>query len=277
MSRIASTTLSPTGMRRTRRWVACRSSAVIAALGVAWCSPVVSMRMRRSAARSGVGHVDLHQEAVELRLGQRIGTLLLQRVLRRQHVKGRRKVVPLAGDRHVVLLHRLEQGGLGARAGAVDLVGHQQLGEDRSAHELEGPLAVDALLEDLRAEDVGRHEVGRELHAARVEAEHGAQRIDELGLGEAGHADEQAVAAGQQRDEHLLDDLRLAEDHRTDGGAGGGDPVERGFRGAGDGGFQSGGVSHGRSRARQRLVMLAFDMDEGLLGAYVSATNVTRR
>ena len=35
----------------------------------------------------------------------------------------------------------------------------------------------------------------------RVEAEHGAERLDELGLGEAGHADEQAVAAGEEGDE----------------------------------------------------------------------------
>ena len=31
--------------------------------------------------------VDLHQEAVELRLGQRIGAFLLERVLRREHVE----------------------------------------------------------------------------------------------------------------------------------------------------------------------------------------------
>ena len=43
----------------------------------------------------GIEDVDLHQEAVELRLGQRIGAFLLQRVLRRQHVEGRGQVVAL--------------------------------------------------------------------------------------------------------------------------------------------------------------------------------------
>ena len=38
---------------------------------------------------------------------------------------------------------------------------------------------------------------GRELDAPGVEAEHGAERLDELRLGEAGHADEKAVAAGE--------------------------------------------------------------------------------
>ena len=44
----------------------------------------------------GIADVDLQQEAVELRLGQRIGALLLDRVLGRQHVEGLRQVVALA-------------------------------------------------------------------------------------------------------------------------------------------------------------------------------------
>ena len=52
--------------------------------------------------------VDLHQEAVELRLGQGIGAFLLQRVLRRQHVERFRQVMPRAGHRDVLLLHRLQ-------------------------------------------------------------------------------------------------------------------------------------------------------------------------
>ena len=38
------------------------------------------------------------------------------------------------------------------------------------------------------------------------------QRLDEQRLGQPGHADEQAVAAGEQRDQHLIDDLVLADD-----------------------------------------------------------------
>ena len=60
--------------------------------------------------------VDLHQEAVELRFGQRIGAFLLQRVLRRQHMERRRQVVARARDRDVMLLHRLQQRRLRARA-----------------------------------------------------------------------------------------------------------------------------------------------------------------
>ena len=113
-----------------------------------------------------------------------------------------------------MLLHRLQQGRLGARAGAVDLVGHQELGEDRALDEAERAAPSARLVEDLRAENVGGHQVRRELHPPCVEPEHGAERLDQLRLGEAGHADEQAVAAGQDRHQGEVDHLLLAEDDR---------------------------------------------------------------
>ena len=54
-----------------------------------------------------------------------------------------------------------------------------------------------------------------------IEAEHGAHGLDQLGLGEARHADQQRVAAGQHGDQRLLDHLLLAEDDRADRGLGG--------------------------------------------------------
>ena len=104
--------------------------------------------------------------------------------------------------------------------GAVDFVGHQQLREHRAGDEAEAALAARAFLQHLGAEDVGRHQVGRELDAPAVEAEHDAHGVDQLGLGEAGHADQQRVAAGQDGDQRALDHGVLAEDHRADGGLG---------------------------------------------------------
>ena len=170
-----------------------------------------------------IADVDLHQEAVELRFRQRIGAFLLQRVLRGEHVERLRQIVARAGDGDVLLLHRLQQRRLGARAGAVDLVGHQELGEDRTGDEAEAALAGLAFLQHLGAENVRRHQVGRELDAPRVEAEHDAHGLDELGLGETGHAKKQRVAAGQDGDESLLDDLVLAEYDGADRGLGGAD------------------------------------------------------
>ena len=166
--------------------------------------------------------VDLHQEAVELRFGQRIGAFLLQRVLRREHMERRRQVVARARDRDVMLLHRLQQRGLRARAGAVDLVGHQKLREHRTRQmKRKIALAARRLLQHFGAENVGGHQVGRELDAARVEPERDAHRLDQLGLGEARHADQQRVAAGEDRDQRAVDHALLAEDHGADRGAGG--------------------------------------------------------
>ncbi len=89
------------------------------------------------------------------------------------------------------------------------------------------------LLHHLGAENVGRHQVRRELDAAGVEAEHDAERLDQLGLGEAGHADQQRVAAGEQRDQRALDHAFLAEDDAADAVADPGDVGQRLF-GLGD-------------------------------------------
>ena len=59
---------------------------------------------------------------------------------------------------------------------------------------------------------VGGHEIGGELDAVRLQPDHGTERFHELGLGKARHADEQAMAARQDRDQRIVDDRLLAED-----------------------------------------------------------------
>ena len=74
--------------------------------------------------RGREAQAQLEEEAVELGLGQRVGTLLLQRVLRGEHVEGLLQGMGLSARRDAVLLHRLEQRRLGLGRRAVDLVGH---------------------------------------------------------------------------------------------------------------------------------------------------------
>ena len=81
-------------------------------------------------------------------------------------------------------------------------------------------LPAGAFLQHFGAENVRRHQVGRELDAPRIEPEHGAHGLDELGLGKPGHAEEKRMAAGQDGDQRLLDDLVLAEDDGADRGLG---------------------------------------------------------
>jgi hypothetical protein len=147
--------------------------------------PVVANNMRRSAAASGV--------------------------LGGEHVEGTRHVMADAGHGDVMLLHGLEQRGLSLGAGAVDLVGHQELGEDRSFDEAEAAPPGRALLQHFRAHDVGGHQIRRELDALVLESEHGAERLDQTRLGKAGHADQKRVSAGEQRNQGKVDHALLAE------------------------------------------------------------------
>ena len=116
-------------------------------------------------------------------------------------------------DRHLPLLHHLEQRRLHLRRRAVDLVGEQEVAEDRAELGLElgavGPV-------DARADEIRRDEVGRELHALERAAEHGRGRLDRERLREPGHALDQHVPAGEQADEHPLEHLLLAGDHAPD-------------------------------------------------------------
>ena len=62
------------------------------------------------------------------------------------------------------------------------------------------------------AGDVRRHQVGRELDALEADVENPGQRADHQRFGQARHAFQQAMAAGENRGEQLLDHVALADD-----------------------------------------------------------------
>ena len=68
-------------------------------------------------------------------------------------------------DADLAFVHGLEQRGLGARGGPVDLVRQQHVGEDRTPPEAQTPVPG---IQDLGAENVGRQEIGCELHTGEV-------------------------------------------------------------------------------------------------------------
>ena len=78
-----------------------------------------------------------------------------------------------------------------------------------------------ALDDDLRARDVGGHEVGRELDASEGEVERACEGADEECLAHAWHAFEQDVPADEEAREDPLDDLSLPHYHLADLIAGG--------------------------------------------------------
>ena len=165
----------------------------------------------------GIIDIDAEHEAVELRLGKRVGAFLFERVLRREHEERRLERERVAGGGDAVFLHGLEQRGLRLRRSAVDLIGEQHLGKDRPLDEAVFLFpAVLVHLQDVGAGDVRRHEIGGELDALELEIEHLGDGAHEHRLREAGHADEQHMAARDDRGEHVLHDLLLPDDGLAD-------------------------------------------------------------
>jgi hypothetical protein len=156
---------------------------------------------------------DLEQEAVELRLGQRVGAFLLDRVLRGEHHEGRRERVRLALDGDLLLLHHFEERGLRFRGRPIDLVGEQQVGEHRPAARREGARA--RVVERVPG-DVGGHQVGGELDAREFPGEGARKRLHQQRLAQPRHALDQHVARGEQRGERLLEDFGLADQRTAD-------------------------------------------------------------
>src|SRR4029079_16363168 len=117
--------------------------------------------------------------------------------------------------RHLVLLHRFQQCALRLGARAVDLVGEDDLREDRARVEAErGAVAV----EDRHADDVGRQQVGGELDALVVEPQQARARVAERRLADAGHVLDQQVAAREDAGHGEAVLALLAQDDLAGGG-----------------------------------------------------------
>ena len=139
------------------------------------------------------------REPVELRLRQRVGALILDRVVGGDHHERFRQQPGFTIDADLRLGHRLEQRGLRLRRCPVDLVGEQQVGEDRSGPELEAPRAH---VVDRRAEQVGGQQIRRELHPGEVHAERGGEAPRDERLAEPGDVLDEDVPAGEDHQQN---------------------------------------------------------------------------
>ncbi len=155
----------------------------------------------------GIAEGEPQEESIHLRLGQRIGSEVLDGVLRRHDHERVRQLAPLPLDGHGSLVHGFEQRRLRLGRCPVDLVGEHDVREDRAGVELE---AVRRRVEDGNAEDVRRKRVARKLNSSEIEIETLAKSPRERGLAHAGHVLDQDVSAGEQRREQHVHNARLA-------------------------------------------------------------------
>ncbi len=158
----------------------------------------------------GVADVDPHQEAVHLGLGERMGPVILEGVLGRDHHEGSGERVGLVIQRDLRLVHRLQQAGLGLGAGPVDLIGQDDVGEQGARLELEGPRLG---APDADPEDVGGEQVAGELDPLEGAPERAGQSLGKRGLPHPRHIFDEEVAPSEERDEGEPDLVRLAHQH----------------------------------------------------------------
>ena len=102
------------------------------------------------------------EEAVELRFWQRESALKLDGILRRDQQEWTREAHGLAIDRHLSLLHRLQQRRLRARRRAVHLIRQHDIGEERPLAKLE---LADFLVVEAQAGDIAGQQIGGTLDA----------------------------------------------------------------------------------------------------------------
>jgi hypothetical protein len=135
--------------------------------------------------RGGIAHDLFEQEPVGLRLGQRIGTFLVDGVLGGDHHERLPDGVHLPGDGGLSFLHCFEHRALGLRARSVDFIEQQdigvhwtQLGDERTG----------GRLVDLRADDVAGQQVRRALDAMKAAVDRPGKHLCGGGLRQTGHA-----------------------------------------------------------------------------------------
>jgi hypothetical protein len=175
---------------------------------------------RRLVARVGVADPTPQQEAVELRLGQRMRAVVLEWVLRGDHEEGPWQRVGHALHGGGALAHGLEQRRLRLRAGAVDLVCQHDVGEDRPGLEDEATRRhAAAHLGNRGAQQVARQQIARELDAAEARVDGAGDGVGERRLPHAGNVLEQQVTAGDQRLDGAPHHLGLAAQRALDVGA----------------------------------------------------------
>ena len=157
---------------------------------------------------------DVEEESIQLRFGQRVGSLHFQWILCGQYKKRLGKEMPFPGRGDLMLLHGFEQGSLGFGRGAIDFVGQDDVGEDGSFYESEGP-SLWGFRQDFGPRYIRRHQIGGELDALEFQSKDLRHRFYQERFGQAWGPGDEAVPAANQGEQDLVDHGVLADDHLT--------------------------------------------------------------
>ena len=158
--------------------------------------------------RSGIAHGQTHHKPVHLRIRQQLSAGGTVGVLGGDDHKRTGQGMGHAVHGDLTLLHSLQQSGLGAGGGTVQLVGQKQITEDRALLIFRG---APILIENREAGDVGGHHVGGELHPAIVQLQGLGEGNSQSGFAHAGLVLQQQMASGQHGEEGFQNHIVLTD------------------------------------------------------------------
>ena len=119
---------------------------------------------------------------------------MLDWILRCKDYEDRGQRAGLAIDRHLALLHGLQQRRLRFRGCAIDFVCQQEICENGPPHE---PKFLRLQVENACPRDVCRHQIRRKLNALEVARDRARQRFHQQGFPHAGHTFDERVSASK--------------------------------------------------------------------------------
>ena len=160
-----------------------------------------------------IAEFDPHEKTVELVFREEIGALEFVGILRGDHHEWGRKVMDLPLCAHCRFGHRLEERRLRPRGRAIDLVGEDDVGEDRPPPKQE---CAALPLQDRNPSNVRGKEIRSALDPTEGTVHAARQGLRQNRLSNPRHVLDEHMAASEQADDDPVDRLRIAQEDRRE-------------------------------------------------------------
>jgi hypothetical protein len=163
-----------------------------------------------------IGDDDLEHESVKLRFRKWKRAFLLDGILSGQHEEWLRQRSDRSGNGDGAFLHGFQQCRLCFRRCPVDLVGQQKLCKNRPFAKFNFVSALVVCRHHVRAENVRRHEIRRELDSPKFQVKHSRDGFGEFSFAKSRNAFQQHVPSADQCCQRGVDHMTLPDDHSGD-------------------------------------------------------------